>query len=53
MVLVHGSAVDGHTWDGVVPELSQTIRSLRTISRGYGKSVPVHPFAIIGCTRMI
>ena len=39
MVLVHGSAVDGHTWDGVVPELSQNHTVITYDRRGYGESV--------------
>jgi pimeloyl-ACP methyl ester carboxylesterase len=39
LVLVHGSAVDGHTWDGVVPALSQNHTVITYDRRGYGESV--------------
>jgi pimeloyl-ACP methyl ester carboxylesterase len=37
-VLVHGSAVDGHTWDEIVPELSRDFRVIVYDRRGYGRS---------------
>lgn len=38
LVLVHGSAVDGTTWDGVVPELARDHRVITYDRRGYGSS---------------
>jgi pimeloyl-ACP methyl ester carboxylesterase len=38
LVLVHGSAVDGHTWDEVVPELARDYRVIVYDRRGYGRS---------------
>jgi pimeloyl-ACP methyl ester carboxylesterase len=38
LVLVHGSAVDGSTWDGVLPDLSRDYRVITYDRRGYGQS---------------
>jgi pimeloyl-ACP methyl ester carboxylesterase len=38
LVLVHGSAVDGRTWDGIVPELAHDHRVIVYDRRGYGRS---------------
>jgi len=38
LVLVHGSAVDGSTWDGVVPQLARDHRVIVYDRRGYGRS---------------
>jgi pimeloyl-ACP methyl ester carboxylesterase len=38
LVLVHGSAVDGHTWDGVAAILSRDHRVIVYDRRGYGRS---------------
>ena len=37
LVLVHGSAVDRTTWNGVVPELSRTHTVITYDRRGYGR----------------
>ncbi len=42
VVLVHGSYVDRHTWDAVVPALSQGLQVLVYDRRGHGES-PVLP----------
>lgn len=42
VVLVHGSYVDRHNWDPVVPGLSQAMHVLAYDRRGYGQS-PVLP----------
>jgi pimeloyl-ACP methyl ester carboxylesterase len=39
LVLVHGSATDLTTWDGVVDELAQSHRVIVYDRRGYGQSV--------------
>jgi pimeloyl-ACP methyl ester carboxylesterase len=38
LVLVHGSATDHRTWDGVVDELSRDFRVIAYDRRGYGSS---------------
>ena len=38
LVLVHGSAVDGTTWDGVTAKLAQQHRVITYDRRGYGRS---------------
>jgi pimeloyl-ACP methyl ester carboxylesterase len=44
VVLVHGSYVDRHNWDLVVPGLSQALQVLAYDRRGYGESPPLpHP----------
>jgi len=42
VVLVHGSYVDRHTWDPIVPGLSQALQVLAYDRRGYGQS-PARP----------
>jgi pimeloyl-ACP methyl ester carboxylesterase len=39
LVLVHGSAVDGNTWNGVAVKLAQDHRVITYDRRGYGRSV--------------
>jgi pimeloyl-ACP methyl ester carboxylesterase len=39
LVLVHGSAVDARTWDGVAPDLARDYRVITYDRRGYGRSV--------------
>jgi pimeloyl-ACP methyl ester carboxylesterase len=38
LILVHGSAVDGSTWDGVLPDLARDHRVITYDRRGYGRS---------------
>lgn len=41
VVLVHGSCVDRHNWDPIVPGLSQALHVLAYDRRGYGQSPPI------------
>ena len=38
LILVHGSAVDGSTWDGVLPDLARDRRVITYDRRGYWRS---------------
>lgn len=44
VVLVHGSLVDRHNWDAIVPALSQSLQVLTYDRRGHGESIgPLRP----------